>query len=688
MFCNNCGRSVTINDVTCPHCKVRLGDMLSGERFPGNVFTSTQLKLAPDKKGDLSGIVSVENMGSHKNEDNVYSGTGYRAAFTEPAEDEQDTVWMNRGEKQEEDQAEELQEEETASAEEAAEAEAEAEPAEDMPEEEAEEIKEEEDIPQDIPVYEDEQTDDDEEEVDVEADEDEERVFDDEDEDEETGEEADEDEALDEDDEVDPFEEDRAPMTHTKKQISPEFLKTMEEMKANMAVERKPRSMLWGTLPFGKNRAEAPAEPKHARKDAPIEEVFEPEAAEPEEAEEIFEEVSEEISEEVAEEAVEEAVEAEDTEEDIGEADTEEETDEETDETEAEDAEADVSPAKKFLSFFKKKEKANDKAEDKNDVTVDDDLFDAEEELTEEENEEAAETEEDGEEAPDLEELNDDEADETEEKRGFDLKGIAAKIGSSSIVKYIIYAAAGVLIILGIISWLKNVSAQSSNIAGVTHSVYNDAIAKMTAFVRQENVDMLTQTASANESYAKELMEEDREAITGLLPESPMESDEVFLAAVANIHKAAEDVIGKDGAAIYEGKAEERKAASEQEWGIINEAVESLKEANTATQVTSISVNLQNMIMPAPTATPEPVVKTVTYSTLREGMSDDDDVAKLQRRLIKLGYLDGEADGDFGPKTTNAIKSFQNAVGMTADGVAGAELQEKLYAEDAPKAGK
>ena len=58
----------------------------------------------------------------------------------------------------------------------------------------------------------------------------------------------------------------------------------------------------------------------------------------------------------------------------------------------------------------------------------------------------------------------------------------------------------------------------------------------------------------------------------------------------------------------------------------------------------------------------------------------------MQRRLIELGYLDNGADGDFGPKTTAAVKAFQEAAGLTADGVATPEVLDALYADDAPAA--
>jgi peptidoglycan hydrolase-like protein with peptidoglycan-binding domain len=43
-------------------------------------------------------------------------------------------------------------------------------------------------------------------------------------------------------------------------------------------------------------------------------------------------------------------------------------------------------------------------------------------------------------------------------------------------------------------------------------------------------------------------------------------------------------------------------------------------------------------------------------------------VKKLQTALNRLGFSCGEADGDFGPKTEDAVKRFQKAHGLDADG--------------------
>lgn len=88
----------------------------------------------------------------------------------------------------------------------------------------------------------------------------------------------------------------------------------------------------------------------------------------------------------------------------------------------------------------------------------------------------------------------------------------------------------------------------------------------------------------------------------------------------------------------------------------------------------------------APTATPAPTaapVPTITpnrrYETLNYG-SNGSDVRKLQRKLIELGYMPaGSDDGSYGYQTYNAVKAFQQANGLEADGLAGPATLTNLY---------
>lgn len=90
------------------------------------------------------------------------------------------------------------------------------------------------------------------------------------------------------------------------------------------------------------------------------------------------------------------------------------------------------------------------------------------------------------------------------------------------------------------------------------------------------------------------------------------------------------------------------------------------------------------VITPDPNATPTPTPRpTVTpnarYKILRYG-DKGNGVKRLQQRLIELGYLNaGDDDGAFGYQTLRAVRAFQRANGLTADGDAGPATLTTLY---------
>ncbi|XER12873.1 hypothetical protein SATMO3_31150 [Sporomusa aerivorans] len=69
---------------------------------------------------------------------------------------------------------------------------------------------------------------------------------------------------------------------------------------------------------------------------------------------------------------------------------------------------------------------------------------------------------------------------------------------------------------------------------------------------------------------------------------------------------------------------------------------------------------------------------------VRYGMKGDD-VREVQERLIKLGFLQGKADGIFGKATYAAIKSFQVAAKLNADGIVGVKTMEALKKYKPPR---
>ena len=66
------------------------------------------------------------------------------------------------------------------------------------------------------------------------------------------------------------------------------------------------------------------------------------------------------------------------------------------------------------------------------------------------------------------------------------------------------------------------------------------------------------------------------------------------------------------------------------------------------------------------------------YATLRIGDTGSE-VERMQAALIKHNYLAGAADGTFGPKTLEAVRSFQRGNGLTDDGLAGNRTLTALY---------
>lgn len=69
----------------------------------------------------------------------------------------------------------------------------------------------------------------------------------------------------------------------------------------------------------------------------------------------------------------------------------------------------------------------------------------------------------------------------------------------------------------------------------------------------------------------------------------------------------------------------------------------------------------------------------ITMNTLRNG-SKGTQVKVLQWLLDESGFDPGKADGIFGQKTLAAVKAFQKAKGLTADGICGKNTWQKILA--------
>ncbi len=75
-------------------------------------------------------------------------------------------------------------------------------------------------------------------------------------------------------------------------------------------------------------------------------------------------------------------------------------------------------------------------------------------------------------------------------------------------------------------------------------------------------------------------------------------------------------------------------------------------------------------------------IEGFTGVSYREGASGAG-VRALQTKLRQLGYYTGAIDGDYGAGTVSAVKAFQRANNLTADGVAGGNTLSIMYGDNA-----
>ncbi len=86
---------------------------------------------------------------------------------------------------------------------------------------------------------------------------------------------------------------------------------------------------------------------------------------------------------------------------------------------------------------------------------------------------------------------------------------------------------------------------------------------------------------------------------------------------------------------------------------------------------------------PVPTPSRAPVESEDGYTTLQEGDSGEA-VKRLQTRLKELGYFTGTPLGNYKALTISAVKAYQQAMGLKADGIATPALQKMIFAEQRP----
>lgn len=69
-------------------------------------------------------------------------------------------------------------------------------------------------------------------------------------------------------------------------------------------------------------------------------------------------------------------------------------------------------------------------------------------------------------------------------------------------------------------------------------------------------------------------------------------------------------------------------------------------------------------------------------TSIQRGLMDSDIVRRIQQRLKDLRFYSGSVDGDFGASTEAAVKAFQSANRLTADGRVGSNTYEMLFSSN------
>ncbi len=107
-------------------------------------------------------------------------------------------------------------------------------------------------------------------------------------------------------------------------------------------------------------------------------------------------------------------------------------------------------------------------------------------------------------------------------------------------------------------------------------------------------------------------------------------------------------------------------------------AVKAFQKANGLSQTGTLNAKTQEKLKSNKAISKSEYTKEQNKTkTLKQG-SKGTQVKTLQNQLKKLGYFAGSVTGTFGSTTKSAVKAFQKANGLSADGIAGKKTRELL----------
>lgn len=268
-------------------------------------------------------------------------------------------------------------------------------------------------------------------------------------------------------------------------------------------------------------------------------------------------------------------------------------------------------------------------------------------------------------------------------------KAAAGKVPVKKIVGMVVALGVILVVLIQGVRYLKYVTTPRAKVPTVSMELYDKGMELIQSHVtdeyRAEIVQLYQQDTSGAAATARQQQELDE--IQALLNEDQsqrLEDDALFVKALMAIQQNINNACTYDFLAASNAsdtQLEDLKTQADDQWSEVQNLLKRLENATETRDLENLTTGANEILTATPEPTPEPEVE---YTTLKRGQKNSTEVKRLQNRLYELGYFNDVRDGDFGSKTEQAVKRFQKTVGLEADGVATPELQQLLFADDAP----
>lgn len=268
-------------------------------------------------------------------------------------------------------------------------------------------------------------------------------------------------------------------------------------------------------------------------------------------------------------------------------------------------------------------------------------------------------------------------------------KAAAGKVPVKKIVGMVVALGVILVVLIQGVRYLKYVTTPRAKVPTVSMELYDKGMELIQSHVtdeyRAEIVQLYQQDTSGAAATARQQQELDE--IQALLNEDQsqrLEDDALFVKALMAIQQNINNACTYDFLAASNAsdtQLEDLKTQADDQWSEVQNLLKRLENATETRDLENLNTGANEILTATPEPTPEPEVE---YTTLKRGQKNSTEVKRLQNRLYELGYFNDVRDGDFGSKTEQAVKRFQKTVGLEADGVATPELQQLLFADDAP----